>query len=233
MDRSCSVRILLSFFVVSLLMVRGIPSGHADDPFAAKYRAYQAELAGGMASFDKKDFQSAIQHYSKAIEMSPFVATSFYQRGIALYKLGKYKEALEDFDKTIILDARMGTAFTYRGLCRMKTGEYQEALSDYRKALGFNPKDVSVHNNLALLYAAARDDKVQDKLKALEHGVRAAELSNEKNGEVLDTLALVYFVNGKIHETVETEKKALKLEPNNEKFKENLKSYEEQSNETK
>ena len=39
-------------------------------------------------------------------------------------------------------------------------------------------------------------------------------------------MARVYFINGKINEAIETVKKAMKLEPNNERFKENLKEYE-------
>jgi tetratricopeptide (TPR) repeat protein len=140
--------------------------------------------------------------------------------------LGNDKEAIEDFDKVIILDARISTAYVYRGLCRMKGGEYQEALTDYQKALEFSPKDASIHNNLAWLYATAKEEKFQDKLKALEHAVKAAELSNEKNAEILDTLAKVYLINGKVNEAIEAEKKALKLEPNNERLKENLKKYE-------
>jgi len=227
------VRISIAFFfllhIIAIfiwLLIIDNTYVQAENELGEKYKSYQQYIKSASSAFQKNDYPSAITNYSKAIELSPFEASSYYQRGIAFYKLGKFKDAISDFDRVIILDARMNTAYTYRGLCRVNAGEYKEALSDYKKALEFNPKDVSVHNNLALVYAAAKDEKVQDKIKALEHGVRAAELSNEKNAEVLDTLALVYFVNGKIQEAVEAQKKALKLEPNNEKFKENLKRYE-------
>ena len=48
-------------------------------------------------------------------------------------------------------------------------------------------------------------------LPALEHARKAAQFSNEKNAEILDTLARALFVNGKIKEAEETEKKALGL----------------------
>jgi tetratricopeptide (TPR) repeat protein len=198
----------------------------ADEDFAKRYQTYQQAVSSGKASLNKNDYQAAIEHYSRAIEMSPFEVSSYYNRGIAQYRLGNDKEAIEDFDKVIILDARISTAYVYRGLCRMKGGEYQEALTDYQKALEFSPKDASIHNNLAWLYATAKEEKFQDKLKALEHAVKAAELSNEKNAEILDTLAKVYLINGKVNEAIEAEKKALKLEPNNERLKENLKKYE-------
>ena len=90
----------------------------AGDEFAEKYRAYQSAVRAGKESFNKKDYQSSIAHYSKAIEMSPFEASSYYQRGVALYKTGKDKEAIEDFDKALIIDPRMMSVYGYRGLCR-------------------------------------------------------------------------------------------------------------------
>jgi len=198
----------------------------ADEDFAKRYQAYQQAVSSGKASLSRKDYQAAIEHYTKAIEISPFVASHYYDRGIALYRKGDEKKAIEDFGKVIILDPRSSSAYVYRGLCRMKGGDYQGALNDYRKGLELNSKDPSIHNNLAWLYATAKDEKFQDKLKALEQAAKAAELSSERNTEILDTLARVYFINGKINEAIETEKKALKLEPNNERFKENLREYE-------
>jgi len=199
---------------------------YSNDDFAGEYRAYKNYVQSGSAAFQKKDYASAIDNYSKAIEMSPFEINNYYNRGIAYYKSGKEKEAEVDFYKVIILDPRSSSAYVYLGLCKVKGGEYQGALNDYKRSLELNPKDASIHNDLAWLYATAKDEKFQDKLKALEYAVKAAELSNERNAEIMDTLAKTYFINGKINEAIETGKKALKLEPNNERFKENLKQYE-------
>jgi tetratricopeptide (TPR) repeat protein len=175
---------------------------------------------------NKEDYQVAIEHYTRAIEISPFEASHYYDRGAALYRQGVEKKAMEDFDKVMILDPRARSAYIYRGHCKMKGGDDQGALNDYKKALEMNPRDASIHNNLAWVYATAKDQKYQNKRKALEHGAKAADLSSEKNAEILDTLARGYFVNRKTNEAIETKKKALKLEPNNERFKENLKEYE-------
>jgi tetratricopeptide (TPR) repeat protein len=218
---------VLMFLSVGILSAFGFISDiRAEEDFSKRYQAYQQAVSSGKASLNKKDYEAAIEYYTWAIEMSPFVASHYYDRGIAWYKKGDEKKAIEDFDKVLILEPRSGSAYVYRGLCKVKGGDYQGALNDYRKGLELNPKDPSIHNNLAWLYATAKDEKFQDKLKALEHAARAAELSHENNAEILDTLARVYFINGKINEAIETEKKALKLEPNNERFKENLKEYE-------
>ena len=60
---------------------------------------------------------------------------------------------------------------------------------------------------------------------------KGAELSKEKDAEILDTLAKAYFINGKLKEAVEDERKALNLAPDNEGFKGNLGVYEEASKE--
>jgi tetratricopeptide (TPR) repeat protein len=224
------VESLITFLMfLSMSIVSGfgfISDIRAEEDFAKRYQGYQQAVSSGKASLNKKDYQAAIEHYTRAIEMSSFVASHYYDRGIAFYRKGDEKKAIEDFDKVIILEPRSSSAYVYRGLCKVKGGEYQGALNDYKKALELNPKDPSIHNNLAWLYATAKDEKFEDKLKALEHAVKAAELSSERSAEILDTLARLYFINGKVSEAIDTEKKALKLEPNNERFKENLKEYQ-------
>ena len=111
----------------------------------------------------------------------------------------------------------------------MDGGVEKGALKDYSTALGLNPGDPIVHNDLAWLYATAKDERIRDKVKALEHAVRAAEMTKGKNSEVLDTLARAYFINDKKAEAVETEKKAILMEPENEMFKEHLAFYEQEN----
>jgi tetratricopeptide (TPR) repeat protein len=201
----------------------------AADNFEATYKAYKGHVQSGSESLQKGDYQQAVVNLSKAIEMSPFEAMLYFNRGIALYKSGKMKEAEEDFEKALILDQRMVNALVYRGLCREKLGKEKTALEDYTKALQQHPNDVSIENNLAWLYATAKEEGVRDKLKALEHASKAAALSKEQNAGVLDTLARVYFINGKVIEAIETEKKAIGLEPYNKEFKENLAFYEREN----
>ncbi len=220
-------KLLLFFLLMSAIGMTFVPAVHADNDFAGKYRAYQREVREGKETFDKKEYQIAIEHYSKAIEMSPFEATHYLNRGIARYKTGKCKEAIGDFSNALILDSRLVQSYGYRALCHERLGEYLEALKDYTTALAMNPNDAHIHNDLAWLYATAKDEKIQDKAKALEHAKKAAELSKGNNAEILDTLARAYFMNGQGKEAIETEEKALKLQPENKQFKENLRLYGE------
>lgn len=229
---SIPVRIILSLILTSAILIYPlvIASGlaQAADDFAEKYLAYIDYVQSGSASLQKKDYASAITNYSKAIEISPFEINNYYNRGIAFYRSGKDEEAEADFDKVIVMDPRMSSAYVYRGLCRERLGRCKEALNDYTRALELKPNDAAIHNNIAHLYVSAKDESFRDKSKALEHAKKAAELSREKNAEILDTLARAYFINGMVKKAVDSENKALKLEPYNDEFKEKLREYEKE-----
>jgi tetratricopeptide (TPR) repeat protein len=199
----------------------------ADDSFSERYHTYQALSQAGYASINKKDYKAAIDQYTRAIALSPFVPADHYYRGLAWYKNGSNEKAIADFDDVIFLDSRWVLAYVYRGLARVNRGEYSEALNDYIAALNLNDKDPVIHNDMAWLYATSKDDKILDKVKALEHAKKAAELSKEGNAEILDTLAQAYFINGRVKEALEAEKKAAKLDQENKKFQEKATIFEE------
>jgi tetratricopeptide (TPR) repeat protein len=200
--------------------------GYADTSFADKYNNFQHEVRAGKASFEKGLYQDAIIYISKALEKSPFEASLYHERGISYYRLGDCEKAREDFDRTILLDSRKAPAYVYRGLCMEKNGDYLGAIQDYTSALQFNPKDANTNNNLAWLYATAKDQKFYDKEKALQYAQKAAALSERKNAEILDTLARAFFINGRISDAIETEREALKLSPGSDAFEKNLIVYE-------
>jgi len=222
----------ISFIVSIFFLCWGLSGSSAssserkrNEDFEKQYGTYKEYVRAGSLALNKKRYKEAVEQYNKAIEISPFVASHYYQRGQALYKKGDKGKAIEDFDKVITLDPRHAHAYVYRGLCRMKRGEYKAAVGDYLSALKLRPKDASIHNNLPWLYATVKIEKLKDKAKALEHAKKAANLSKERNAEILDTLAKAYYINGKVKEAVQTQKKALKIEPGNEAFKRNLEEY--------
>jgi len=216
------------YFFVYLVSTFISPSyAFSEDAFSAKYKAYLGYAESGITCLKKRNYSQAIIKFSKVIEKSPFNASHYYNRGIAFYKYGKNKKAEKDFDRVIILNNRKTAAYVYRGLCREGLGKHKEAIADYQKALRLKPDDPAIHNNLAWIYATASSEKVRDKAQALEHAKKAVKLSKEKNAEILDTLAQAYFLNGKIGEAVEIEKRAIMLNPNTETFKKNLELYEQ------
>ncbi len=203
----------------------GLAAQDSPEDLARRYRAYQALVREASAAIERAQYEAAVEACTKAIALSPFTASHYFYRGLARYRQGRHEEALGDFDRALALDPRLASAYLYRGLCRVARGEYGPALQDYTAALGLNQDDATAHNDLAWLYATASDGRFRDPAKALEHARKAAQISKEKNAEILDTLARALFVGGRIQEATETEKKALNLDPGNKTFKENLRTY--------
>lgn len=216
-----------TLLLVGVLAYHPLAVSSAEEGFAERYHAYQGHVQEGLAAINTQDYLRAIEHYTKAIEQAPFVASHYYYRGLARHKLGQAVAAIDDFTKVLLLEPNWLAAYVFRGLSHLSNGEERQAREDYSSALSVNSKDPAIHNNLAWLYATARDEKVNDKSKALEHAKKAAELSKEGNAEILDTLAKAYFINGKLKEALEAEEKAVKLDSHNKAFKEHVQAYEQ------
>jgi hypothetical protein len=103
-----------------------------------------------------------------------------------------------------------------------------EALNWYLKSA--RQDDSSGLNGVAWLYATSSDPSVRNPQKALEYAVKAVAATEEKDAAVLDTLAESYYVNGQYGKAVETERKALALQPGDPLkglLQKSLKKYED------
>jgi tetratricopeptide (TPR) repeat protein len=87
---------------------------------------------------------------------------------------------------------------TYRILTYIYTvtNQPQRAIETGRKALQLNAYDANTYNNLALVYATAKDPPYRNLSLALEYADKATKLTNEMQSNFLDTLAEVYLQRG-------------------------------------
>ncbi|MCZ6904295.1 MAG: rhomboid family intramembrane serine protease [Acidobacteria bacterium] len=102
---------------------------------------------------------------------------------------------------------------------------HEEAIEQYRRALILNENDALAHNNLAWLYATAEDPDFRRPQAALEHATLAVELTRWQEATLIDTLAEALYVNGRHREAIETQQRALQLEPGNQTFQDHMTRY--------
>ena len=102
---------------------------------------------------------------------------------------------------------------------------YREAVDKYQEALRLDPEMAEAQNNLAWLLATCDDPKFRDPRAALDHAQLAVKLGEWKDGTTIDTLAESYFANGDFQQAVETQEKALALEPDNKELQEHMARY--------
>jgi TPR repeat protein len=96
-----------------------------------------------------------------------------------------------------------------------------EAVKWYRMAVEQN--DPGAMNNLARLLATSKNERVRNTQEAISLATKAVTSAN--NPDYLDTLAAAYFAAGQTDKAIETEQKALSMNPENDSYKESLQKY--------
>src|SRR5262249_49326893 len=121
--------------VLTTMLERG-----ANEPAVKAYKeGYAAEDAG--------NFEDAVRHYSRAIELygpkNAAASWSYQGRAYALHKLGRSQEALSDLDKAIALEPDSGSGYLNRARLLSAVGRYDDALKNFATLLQRDPNSDS------------------------------------------------------------------------------------------
>jgi len=86
------------------------------------------------------EFDKAIEHYNKALELRPDLLETYFNRGLAYTRKQMYDKAIEDLSKVIELNPNLAEAYYTRGLVYEYKQDYDRAIEDYNRALNVDPK---------------------------------------------------------------------------------------------
>ena len=103
------------------------------------------------------------------------------------------------------------TLMTWIGDKLMTRGDSQSALKAFASGLKADANNLSLLNNLAWQLASHPDQKIRDGNLAVRHAEKAANLTQQSDPSVLDTLAAAYAEAGLFAQAVATAEKALAL----------------------
>jgi tetratricopeptide (TPR) repeat protein len=87
----------------------------------------------GAAFLNEKQYDKAIDDFSKTIELGPRNANAYLGRGFALANKNQFSRAIEDINRAIYLNPRKADAYTVRGLVYAQIGN-PSAVSDFQTA---------------------------------------------------------------------------------------------------
>lgn len=131
----------------------------------------------GLATYNKGEYEEAIQKYNEGIELNPNHAEFYNNRGLAKNKLEQHSNAIDDYDKAIELKPNDADAYNNRGAAKDFLRQYQEAIADYSKAIELKPNYAEAYINRG----AAKDnlgqyqEAITDYDKAIELNPNRAE----------------------------------------------------------
>jgi len=148
-------------------------------------------LEDGIFKVTKGDSKSAIDKFSKAIEMQPEMLDAYSFRGNAYCDLGQYQHALADLDYVIRKSSDHHAAYYNRSIARMALGESEFALADLDRAIELSPQEAGyyLHRSIVHSFREEYDLGLADAATAIELGQAKAGHNNravifEKKGDL-------------------------------------------------
>lgn len=131
--------------------------------------AASPHYAAGMLELKLRDYQKAIEAFSKAIAAAPDFAAAYAERGHARIGAGNHEQAVADLNKALELfgnkvqPAERARLTGNRGLAYLSLGRHTQAMADFDRAIELDPK---------LAFAYANRGLSQMQLKQFEPALR-------------------------------------------------------------
>ena len=156
--------------------------------------------------YDRKyDFDKAIQHFNKLIELNPDSAEAYYNRGTAYGRKGDFKRSIEDFNRAIALNPHYAEAYHNRGVSYIEKRYFNKATGDLDTAIQLNPAYVQAYYTRARVslhlkewqkakaYLTKAKDMGYNIVEAFQNNYGSVEAFEAKNGVKLpeDIVALL------------------------------------------
>ncbi|CAM8882816.1 unnamed protein product [Rhodiola kirilowii] len=148
----------------------------------------QKEKEAGNAAYKKKDFETAIHHYTKAMELDDEDISYITNRAAVYLEMGRYEDCIKDCDRAVergrelradfkmVAKAltRKGTAFVKMAKC---SKDYEPAIEAFQKAL-------TEHRNPDTLKRLNEAEKAKKDLEQQEYyDPKIADEEREKGNE--------------------------------------------------
>jgi curved DNA-binding protein CbpA len=125
----------------------------------------------GVQKSQQRQYQRAIDYYTKAIELDANFVEAYLKRCEMRYKLGDNQGVLEDCSRVLEIDGTVAKAHYYQGRARYRLGYTQSAIDSYTQAIRNEKSYAQAYYYRGIAY---RD--LKDSLPAVEDLHTAAEL---------------------------------------------------------
>lgn len=111
------------------------------------------QVQEGLEAYEKGDYQQALEKFEAAKKALPRSAAVEFNRGNALFKLGRYDEARDAYRRVTELDDRSLQSRDHFNLGNawVKLDDERQAITEYRRALRLDPSDDRARHNLEVL----------------------------------------------------------------------------------
>ena len=88
-----------------------------------------------------KEYQEAVNAYTRAIELNESEPAAYCNRAMAYLRMKNYPRCIDDANKTLELEPEYVKAFHRRGKAYLATNKFELAIKDFQFILEKNPED--------------------------------------------------------------------------------------------
>ncbi|KAI4315293.1 hypothetical protein L6164_028119 [Bauhinia variegata] len=174
----------------------------------------QKEKEAGNTAYKKKDFETAIQHYSKALELDDEDVSYLTNRAAVYLEMGKYEECIKDCDKAVERGRELRSDFKMiaRALTRKGTAlvKMAKCSKDFEPAIETFQKALTEHRNPDTLKKLNDAEKAKKELEQEEYfDPKIADEERDKGNE--------FFKQQKYPEAVKHYTEAIRRNPKDHK----------------
>jgi putative GTP pyrophosphokinase len=131
-----------------------------------------AMLLEGLLAHNRRDFDRAVDIYSKILSKEPTDAVRsvvLIHRGMARFASDDLTGSLNDFTEAVTADSGNARGYFYRGITHRRLGHRSEALSDLDQCLDIDPYNVeALRARGELLLSMGRDEAADQDIRRLQ-----------------------------------------------------------------
>jgi len=166
----------------------------------------------GMESIKKENYDEAIKHFSKAIELKPKESEYYYQRGIAYSEKRDNDKAIADFTEAIQLNSNNANYHFNRALAYHSLKDYDRAIEDYTEAIRLDHSDARFYNSRGSAYRLK-----EDYARAIADHTEAIRL-NPDDERYHNNRGVAYLLNKEYDNAIANYTEAIRLAPDNARY---------------
>lgn len=109
------------------------------------------QLSRGAMALNRGDPDHAIEHFDKAIQLSPRFAEAYNQKSVAEFLLERLEDSIADAERAVRLMPLHFHAWAGMGHCHAHLGRVNDAVECYERALSINPHMREIRDAVAAL----------------------------------------------------------------------------------
>ena len=156
---------------------------------------------------DEKNYQKAIEYYTKAIHINVIDHEGYTNRGNVYFDLKQYDSAFQDFQKALSIKPDYYTAMDNLGALYGLRGQFDSAIIYLTRALSIKPDYAPAYRNRGLAYA--QSGRNEEAIKDFEESLK----TQPDDPDIINFIGACYLALKKYDQALSNINKAIELKP--------------------